>query len=269
MKTKNIIGLTAIVVVVLFALYIFFQFKGIDLKKYIITGGIIAAIVIIAIYIIKWYNERNATEQEIEVPKKLVDPDVAIKIWKEQFLKHNNIPYVQKIWENNELEAIKQDALEIKDAIVSPDHKTGDTFLFMEVIVREGTRTGMLLTVMQIDQGEEHIRKHWFQRLNWHTALNQYEVSETKYPLSTNKSYHERLMMRKVELQQEGYSDEEIDEVIQPFLEAQKTKDEVQTKKKPIKSPEVKEAFPEYEEEDSVDITDVEQDAEEYRRRNQ
>lgn len=280
-KVPYIIGSIILLVVGSIAAYIYFQTHSVEfpVKDFLLTIGIILGIVLILGFVIYKVISASSSknDRDISSPKEYVSTVRAMDIWKEEFIKSNKIPYIIPHWNADaNITPVNKDAVEFRDTIGfnDPGFQTSDKFLVFEVIVRDGEKTGMLVSCIRIDLGEDYLRTNWNERLRWNKSMNNYSTENKRYPLSSAKGYAERLGMKRIELAEEGFSEREINEMINPFLASQMTNDKMilQTEKKPpIKSADVKDVYPNYpdnEDDDGADIDDLQEDLDRYRREN-
>lgn len=280
-KVPYIIGAILLFVIGAIAAYIYWNTHEVEfpVKKYALTVGIILLIVgVIGFVLYKLIsNTGSKNERDISSPKEFVSTKRAIQIFKEELIKDNKIPYLIPHWlDDPVVTPVNEDAVEIRDILnfSDPGFQTSDTFLGFEVIVREGKKTGMMVAVIRIDLGEEWLRDNWNTRIRWNKSMNTYNLDNKRYPLTSSKGYAERLQMKRIELSEEGFSEREINEMINPFLASQQSNAHMiqQTEKRsPIKSADVKDVFPDYpdsEDDDGADVDDLQEDIDKFRMAN-
>lgn len=258
--------------------YVVLRGRGVEfpLRRFLVTGGILLLGVGFVIFVGYWVINAFLGRREKDVSvKEYVSSTRAIEIWKEEFIKDNGVPHMIPLWsDKGKLVLLSEGDVEVRDVIgfSDPSGQTSDRFLGFEVVVRDGRNVGLLVACVPIDLGEDFIRDNWNIRLRWNRSFNRFALENRKFPLTSGKSYAERLGMKRVELAEEGYSERQIQEMLSPFQESQSggnvtvVQPEV---RKPIQSPDVKDVFPEYvDQEEEVEVEDIQEDIERFRREN-
>jgi len=244
------------------------------------TGIIVGSVLVLTLItvLIVYFVGRNSSNNLAELPKIPVSSSRALDIWKTMWIKNTGIAHVNRFWENKKywidkdippVTPDREDAVEIFDTVshVDPTGQTGDAFLLFEVFSRAGKRFGWHTVSLRTDAGEKWIRENWNARVTHHKGLSIYQLQNKKYPLTSAKDSQDRMMNKKLELMQEGYSAEELryfdqynnvapkQTVIKKEVPAIATSNEVQASSSTSDDDE------EYED-------TVESDVEEYRRKN-
>lgn len=236
---------------------------------YLFFVAILLAGVAVFIYFI--VNRKKEEFYEMNAPKELVSVMRAQEIWMEEFLQDNNIPFMEL---DDLFVPIEEGACNFRDTIKfsDPSMQTADMFLAFEVDVRAGRTTGMLVAVLRLDLGEEYIRDNWNERMEWNTTLNRFNLQNKRYPLTNARAYNERVGMKRIELFEAGFSDEEIRSYVDPFAQSARQQFVVQQpkkKRKPIEAPAISDVYGVEEEEEGASADDIKDDIDEYRRQNQ
>jgi hypothetical protein len=196
----------------------------------------------------------------------------ALELVREAVIMDTNIPHIRAVWEdrrNPPLRAFNPMAVSFRNETVmsDPSGQTADRFLAVEMTIREGDRRGVHVMVIRLDQGEEWIRKNWNMRMRDNTPFNMFRLENQKYPLTSARDFQERAISRRIELAEEGYSEEELNRLIDPYVNRQVSPNPVivqQPVPEPIRTPNVIVNQPSDEDEDEGDVGD---DIDEYRRR--
>lgn len=260
-------------------IYIYLKNKNIEfpVKSFIIYLVILLSAVGLVGFLIWWIPSlfKKKNEQFLESPKEIVSSSRAIEIWKEEFIKYNDIPYITQTWNKNKIQCVNDRAVEIRHdrSFVDPSGQTSDKFITFQANILEGRRIGTMVVVLRVDLGEEWIKQNWNWRIDDNTTMNRFNMQIKKFPLTSAKDSAERYNIKKLELLEEGYTKDEIKEMIDPFIPVRSATPEPQPQKKeskaPIRSPDVSDIYPDQEsDDDSADQSDLDEDIENYRKKN-
>lgn len=244
------------------------------IKKFLaIVAAIVAAVVILVLIIYRITNKKEKKQQkEITTLKKPVNTNRVLQIWKEQMIIENEIPY--RVDHNKKIHPLNDKAIMIRNTKrhTDPLFQTADEFLAFEAIITQGKSRGMLMVVLNVDMGEDHIKDNWQSRNTWNTSFATHDPMHRRYPLTSSKSHAERLASTGLNLLNEGYTAEEAKQAMIPLLLANKTAqplpEEKQEIKSSIKAPEVDDEADVKKETKGVDTGDVDEDINAFRRRN-
>lgn len=244
------------------------------IKKFFWTLGIILgvlAVVFAGVYFVSKHFSKSSTA---ESPKQPVHTDTALKIWKEEMMKWNGIPYFIEHWGDADIKPLFDNAVDIQRIFshVDPSGQTSDKFLSFQAMIRRGRKVGSVVASIQVDLGEEYIRRNWNEWLDQGRLFDNSKLGSKALPRTSGKSYLERLNMKGLELLSEGYTAGEVAEVIDPFRTGatySKQEPEVVVKPGAKKTPAISDAFPQFAEStEEEDFGEVAEDIEAFRRSN-
>ncbi len=230
MKHKWLWIILSLMSVVILPLLIYMAFKfeifRMPSKRFIIIfSSILGGILIISLIIwgiFKIIRKRKYKTEETPAEQLKVDVNSkrAIDVWKEEFVKDNNIPYSGVYDDNGRLSAIipiNQKAVIIRNECfhADPSNQTADRFLRFEAHVCEGNRIGSLISYISVDRGEKYIRLNWNMRIQDNMTINRSKIKNEKLPPTSSNVYKERLESQRIKLMTEGgWTREETKEVL-------------------------------------------------------
>ncbi len=280
-KFPYVIGAVVLTLITGIIAYVWMQANDVSFPwwQFLIRFSLILASFAAGGWILYWFLNRSTDDdRSLESPKDRVGTKRAMKIWEDEFLDWNEIPYLIRTWQDDSKQPIMDRAVDFRNIIAhyDPSRQTSDKFVTFEVVVRDGKRRGILVASVALDYGEDYIRENWNEHFEVGRLIDTSRVDSKKFPLTSSKSSLERLQMKRIELQEEGYSSEEVRQMIDPFERIQAEApvpvvrmDQKSGKSDSIKSSNVSDAFPQYVEDDEeAESGDVQSDIEEFRRRN-
>lgn len=273
-----IVGVTvlSITIIVIYIIFSSEKYASFPLKNFLITLGVTVvslAVMGVAIwFLFKRFHKKDV--KDLEFVKEIVSTSKAIAIWREAFMKANNIPCIHQTWNDDKVVTVNDNAIEIRNekSFIDPSMQTSENFIVFEAHVTDGDRVGSLVAGLKVDLGEQWIRDNWNWRIRDNMTLNRFSLQPQKYPLTSSKNELTRLTMRKMELSEEGYTESELKEVIDPLI-AQAERQVVSVVKPapptPIKSQDLRSIYPEIaeESEEEISVDDIKEDIETYRGR--
>ncbi len=239
--------------------------------------GVLGAIIwSIVSFVHDRYAGKGKGTLDIELPKAYVDNGKIPEIWKKACIVNTNIPHLVQTWNNDEIVPIREDVIKIMNSrsFSDPDRGTADRFYGFEALILEGNLRGLNVVITREDHGEEWIEKNWNWQIHQKKSWETFDLNESRYPLTSSKDESVRLAVKKMELAEEGYSEHEVRQIIDPLLKENQRPVVIQQHlPKPvpaIKSPSIAEHYPEAvsTEDEQVDLDDLKKDIEKYRRRN-
>lgn len=237
--------------------------------------GIVVILAIVAGFVMFIISLIKKDDDEVgELAKDYVGTHRALEIWKETAMEHLGISYVHQTWlDETKLQPAVEDAIRIRNetSFTDPKKETSDTFLAFEAFVRAGKRLRSMVVVIRTDEGERWIRENWNWRIRDSQTINVYDPELDRYPLTSSKDITARLMAKRIDMKEEGYTEEELQQSVDPYLRQQQLEqgrnEKPYQKPEGIRSPEVSPQF--YQESSDVDENDrrdIEDDQEEWRK---
>jgi len=254
--------LTAIIIILVSMACIYIYLNKLELefdwKKFALYSS--QAFLITSAVGVLLYFFINREIKKMENPKEIVPKPRVWEIWCSEFAKYNKNALVEQLnWYNKkELLPLNRE-IEILDCKTFPDphSNTSDLFVRMDVKVKEGLRTGILVTEFLVDLGEQWIREHWNDNIIWKQTITNYKRDLKVEPLTSPQTAVERILDKKLELREEGFSEEEINQLTEPYLQANKFKEKSHDEDdEPIKTPKLKKKKKTIEEEEDESLED-------------
>lgn len=226
----SIVTLVAIVGLAL----VFMKVKGvsINLKDFgwsIFWKSLLISVVIILVIFIIFFSIRYLVNRKKEPERK---EDVLIKepvdisplfeqkgkfhygLFNKLWIDGTGIPYVNATWLDREPYLVDNEhVLEIKNqkTVPDPSKQTSDRFCFFQIVSRQGRKRGVHINVLGVDWGIDWIRKNWNTYIEENVpGMTGYKPQMKRYPLTSAKSFNERLILKQSEMLEGGYSAEDV-----------------------------------------------------------
>ena len=206
MKWKYFVFGLASFILIGFITYIVMAVKYEDFpwKRFLIYISVALFIVILIGGGVYFLLEYVFNRGETSLVKDIVHISDALPIWKEECIKHTNIPFRA---EDGVLVPIRDDAIVIRNE--TSFVQATESFFAFEAILSDGDRFGSMFAVLKMDLGKDWVRKNWNWKIRDNTTLNTYQAQSRTFPMASEKSEHMRLATKKIELLDDGLSEKE------------------------------------------------------------
>lgn len=282
MKIKTVLFWIVGLAVSAMSVYVWLNSRSAEtfpIKDFLMYVGYIVAglLVLYGIFRLIMYFVNRESDSTSEPFREIVMNNRAKQIWLEEFVKENGIQYVRRIWEDDSpIVPVNPHAVTIRNQrrFADPSQGTPDTFLAFNAIVKEGHRRGMLYAIIQVDRGENWIRDNWDQHIKDHAMyVHQERVPTGSYPLTSPRDAAQRQLSRRIELLEQGYTEDELKTHVDPFIAAEGNGVPARiVVNEPVRSPEPQEVSSGDSSDDGDDedeFVSIENDIKEYVRRKQ
>jgi hypothetical protein len=251
-------------------IYIAIKGQGVQVsaKNYITWSTIVLFVISFVVGLVWYLINKNVDGTNFNpMGKEYVLPKRAREIVIEELIIHCHIPYVFGTDKRKDgtypIYPTRASDIYTRNETTFP--QGDDLFMQMQVHINNADvqECGVQMVTVQIDKGEDYIKGSVIGRRRHSTTFNRYDPLTRMYPLSDTKSLINQLLAKRLQLMQDGASEEDLREGIDSFIrEAKGMQSQQFSYDKPV--PQQRQAVPSGQQDDLAKTDDVEAKVQKY-----